>query len=597
MTFNWNTDAVFSYSGDTLDYYVTTGEDLVTSGSVRRSPADEYIRINLREIAEDWLWMEFRDFLPMDGEEYRHEDAFRTFKLYDSDNNLLQEFNCVISELPIDSGVWNAPVNGHADCRQKLFVGYFGNWTGDTEEDVEYGVTGGFVVTDVPRVPWTGGVHCIGYATDIPYTDIDVILPAGLSIVNKDEDEVCIRFPENNTESGVTWTVCFEYSGQTLQCVDVLQDEWTYDGDYLTLVCGDANDIVVYTANAFSYKVGNNAWTDVSAGSQEVDIQGGDVIRFKGYSGITEFTCYERNGQRTGTKPYRVFGNVMSIFWGDDFAGKRDFPNGNKRLPMFSGGLTDAGDLIIPLEEIGTVGTSSGVCQYMFRNCTYLTKTPTLRARKIGDYGCKEMYRNCTSLTEAHDMVAEIYGKEACKDMYRDCTALIKGPVFQTKKITGRDAFYYAFSGCTALTEAAEFPNEIEVRDSGAFQSMYEECRALRTAHGFRLSQKPSTAGYTFAGTYYNCTQLYSGVSFELYNVCDMDFSSTLKRTSGGAELQPFTLKATVVTSQQNMCFGMYSEGEWLQNRYSGTIYSTQAVKDQMVLENAIPAGWSVQVV
>lgn len=220
MTFTWNTDTVYTYTGDTLDYYVTSGEIMVYEGRAVKSPSKSGIEINLRKIAEDWLEMEFRDFLEMNGALYHHEDAFRSFTLYrSSDGTVLYEFNCVINDLGVPvSGISNDPVDGKADCRQKLFVTYFGNWTGDTTEDID--IHGEdiyyFNAQSAVTVPWNAGYVEVPVSTNYNPWEIELVLNGDIAPVTRSYSRFSFTVPINFLNATMPYVVEYWRNGRKL---------------------------------------------------------------------------------------------------------------------------------------------------------------------------------------------------------------------------------------------------------------------------------------------------------------------------------------------------------------------------------------------
>jgi hypothetical protein len=91
-----------------------------------------------------------------------------------------------------------------------------------------------------------------------------------------------------------------------------------------------------------------------------------------------------------------VYGNIMSLIYGDNFVGKTDLSGYSYAFDsLFESGmdLTDASNLILPPGRL-----DSYVYQDMFKNCTKLVQGPDLLAEHVVHGAYAGIFNGCTSL-------------------------------------------------------------------------------------------------------------------------------------------------------------------------------------------------------
>jgi len=197
-----------------------------------------------------------------------------------------------------------------------------------------------------------------------------------------------------------------------------------YYYQYLTFRITSPGKIVWYLsvankpAKTIQYSLDNGAtWTSITAAKSTTngfDVVAGDVVMFKGennqYSGPTGSTV-------TGSSYYNSFtnttagftpeGNIMSLIYGDNFAGNDSLPSNTTHnfaglFQNCTGCTGDASNLIIPANELRT-------CCYrnMFAGTNIVTP-PKLPAMTLA-IGCYiNMFINAKQLEVAPDLLAPV---------------------------------------------------------------------------------------------------------------------------------------------------------------------------------------------
>ncbi len=199
-----------------------------------------------------------------------------------------------------------------------------------------------------------------------------------------------------------------------------------------------------------------------------------------------------------------IYGNVMSLVGGDQFAQRTDLKEdmtffnlfaGNTNLKshptkklllpatkltkkcyqqMFYGctALTVAPDL--PAQDL-----TERCYSYMFANCFALTATPVLPATELTPYCYYGMFLSCDALTEAPEIVATAIGEYCCSRMFANCSALKTAPSRLASTVADH-CYYYMFADCTALVTAPELP--ATTMEPYCYSAMFRGCSSLETA-------------------------------------------------------------------------------------------------------------------
>lgn len=157
-------------------------------------------------------------------------------------------------------------------------------------------------------------------------------------------------------------------------------------------------------------------------------------------------STYQYNYFKT-TGNFKVYGNIMSLCYGDDFVNKTTLPWTYTFYYLFSSctKLVDASNLILPAT------TLTNYCYfYMFNNCTALTTAPELPATTLAN-GCYfYMFYGCTALTTAPELPATTLVQYCYQSMFKGCTALTIAPELPATTLAD-NCYQSMFYGCTLL--------------------------------------------------------------------------------------------------------------------------------------------------
>ena len=304
-----------------------------------------------------------------------------------------------------------------------------------------------------------------------------------------------------------------------IQEKDVHYNPWTLEGAYLTFSV-KSGGVIKFSGstagNSLSYSLNNGEWTTANSGTN-ITVQSGDTIRWKG-------TCTPQTDKGIGkfsgdtNVRYDVYGNSMSLLYGDDFKGQTSLQEKNYAFR----GLFNNNKNVVSCEELLLPATTlaSNCYQYMFSGCTNLSTAPELPATTLpaSCYSC--MFYGCSGLTEAPELLATTVSQGCCASMFYGCTNLTKAPSVLPATTLAANCYFGMFQNCTSLTTAPELPAQTLV--SYCYYGMFNSCSSLNYIKCLALNGIDQS---------YSTTNWVSGVSSN--GIFVMDYNSSSFRSSG----------------------------------------------------------------
>ena len=139
---------------------------------------------------------------------------------------------------------------------------------------------------------------------------------------------------------------------------------------------------------------------------------------------------------------------------------------------------------------------------HMFQGCTSLTQAPALPATTVADYCYNDMFYGCSSLTQAPALPATTLKNYCYQSMFRGCTGLTQAPALPATKLADycyNDMFY----GCTGLTQAPALP--ATTLKNYCYQDMFYSCTSLTQAPALPATK---LAAYCYRSMFQGCTSL-----------------------------------------------------------------------------------------
>ena len=290
-----------------------------------------------------------------------------------------------------------------------------------------------------------------------------------------------------------------------------------YSRQYLTFdILQSGNIGYTMSTNTLQYsKNGGATWTNGSPNTN-IHVNAGDKVLVKFTNPVLykqDNTYTEPNGvcKFYTTCNFNLYGNVMSLIYGDDFPEHVSFQpmqdnygntvDMNHLLNLFFGcsRLISAENLVLPatilkeqcycgmFQSCSSLTTAPSVLPAayvtafsyakMFDSCTSLVNAPVLPATTVGRGGYSDMFYGCTSLVNAPELPATSLGIDCYQEMFLQCNRLVNIPSILPATTLANGCYSSMFSGCTSLTTAPELPATTLV--SQCYNYMFDGCTSL----------------------------------------------------------------------------------------------------------------------
>lgn len=155
---------------------------------------------------------------------------------------------------------------------------------------------------------------------------------------------------------------------------------------------------------------------------------------------------------------YSVGGNIMSLYYGDNFKDKNTFPKPTTDYE-FSGLFYNETNLL-SAKQLYMPAVHPYSYQGMFYGCTSLTTAPKIVRKSTYERCYQNMFNGCTSLTAAPALPATYLSEGCYVSMFQGCTSLAEAPALPATTLAN---YCYArmFSGCTNLNSVTTYAQDI----------------------------------------------------------------------------------------------------------------------------------------
>ena len=308
---------------------------------------------------------------------------------------------------------------------------------------------------------------------------------------------------------------------------------------------------VTTSSKEISYSKNGGDWVKIKSSvvpldCPKIDVVAGDVLRFKANNTTYGSGSYGNAHFQNSTADYDVYGNIMSMMYGDDFSGQTALTGTFSEF--FSGeGIHSAKSLILPATEV-----KYGCYSSMFQSCRKMTETPSLPATLIninGGPSYAHMFAYCTSLKKVPRLPAIMsigiynsgpfaYMFEGCSGlttipydylprlaqgveigtrlppscfagMFKGCSSLVETPELHYT-ILGDNCYSAMFEDCTSLVTPPALPATTFIKygstiANGCYESMFKDCISLATAPALPITE---VGDYSYASMFSGCTSL-----------------------------------------------------------------------------------------
>jgi hypothetical protein len=204
------------------------------------------------------------------------------------------------------------------------------------------------------------------------------------------------------------------------------------------------------------------------------------LVAEEGMSGIGTFTSSGK---------FKVYGNSMSLLFGDDFKDKKDltgkdcaftclFADMNNSI---GANIVDASNFELPATvlsekcymsmftlcsnlihapKLPATNLAGGCYAYMFMNCMSLSNTPKLPATNLSEACYEGMFYSCEGLTSTPELPATTLCPGCYHSMFTMCTNITASPNLAASMLS-EYCYCYMFIGCTNLNYIKMLANDV----------------------------------------------------------------------------------------------------------------------------------------
>lgn len=205
------------------------------------------------------------------------------------------------------------------------------------------------------------------------------------------------------------------YSGFTASGSVTAYQGIDYSKQYLTVEALENGSFRI-NMSGINYSLNGGNW-QTSTSNMVLSISTGDKIRFKGGNTNKKAAFAEYNKTKV-----KIYGNIMSLLYGDDFEDKTSITIASAFTECFirSSGITDVSNVVLPATTLSTQ------CYRGLFGDLPITSVPAnfLPATSLATYCYRSMFQNCTGLLRAPDLPAPTLVQQCYYNMFGGCTNL-----------------------------------------------------------------------------------------------------------------------------------------------------------------------------
>ena len=202
-----------------------------------------------------------------------------------------------------------------------------------------------------------------------------------------------------------------------------------YPNEYLTFEVLTPGDIIWKehgsTAKTIQYSKNGGEWITITstASPRTIPVVAGDLVRFKGTntSYAISNTSYSGFGDADyATATYNVYGNIMSLIYGDNFQNQTVISDAYAFCCLFdTSSVVSAENLILPATTM-----TEHCYRALFANCVNMTIAPALPATTLANNCYRYMFNMDENLVTAPELLATTLAQESYYGMFNGCTSL-----------------------------------------------------------------------------------------------------------------------------------------------------------------------------
>lgn len=167
-------------------------------------------------------------------------------------------------------------------------------------------------------------------------------------------------------------------------------------------------------------------------------------------------------GKFSATGNFDVEGNVMSLYYGDNFIGQTNLTGKNYAFKWLFDSITkvvNAKNLSLPATTL-----SNNCYMNMFQGCTSLVTVPKLPATTLAESCYGGMFLYCVNLTTAPELPATTLMGGCYMSMFENCTSLTTAPELPVTVLVA-SCYRQMFRNCTNLNSITCLANDISANN------------------------------------------------------------------------------------------------------------------------------------
>lgn len=207
-----------------------------------------------------------------------------------------------------------------------------------------------------------------------------------------------------------------------------------YETEYLTLdILEDGtvkwNAFGSNSAKTIQYSINDGEWMSITSSNAGVtiNVSTGDKVRLKGTNTTYATSNANLSGfggkaeqASTGTASFNVYGNIMSLVYGDNFIGQTTLTGEYNFCSLFdSSNIVSAEHLILPAMTL-----TPHCYRALFSGCKSLITAPALPATTLAESCYRYMFNVDTLLTTAPELPALVIPASAYYGLFNGCSSL-----------------------------------------------------------------------------------------------------------------------------------------------------------------------------
>ena len=359
---------------------------------------------------------------------------------------------------------------------------------------------------------------------------------------------------------------------------------WVLIGEYqekyftfTTLESGTFKFSGTTASNTLNYSLDSGkTWISLAHNTNTPVIESGNSIMWKGNltriygsgSGVFSSTC-----------KFNAEGNVMSLFYGDDFQVRFSLANQSfafANLFKDNANIVNAANMSLPATTL-----SHACYDCMFTRCTNLITAPKLPATTLALSCYGSMFAGCSKLLEAPQLPSITLAQNCYISMFSACTSLSATPELPASTLTPY-CYCQMFSGCRNLVQVPSVLLATTLVQS-CYSIMFRDCVKLTTAPVLCAT----TLGVGCCNSMFRgCTGLTTAPVLSAPTLVNNCYAYMF---SGCTSLNQITCLATDI-SAENCTIG------WVLNiSSSGTFIKAPSMITWTTGENGVPTNWTVQ--